>query len=190
MALVLRDLTYLICLSFIDDCIVIGRSFDEHLSNVQTVLQRLKHAKLLLKPKKCCFFQHQVKFLGHIVSKDGVGVDPQKTSVISQWPFPKTVSELRGFLGLCSYYRSFCKGFAEIAAPLSEMLRKGAKVEATERRLKAFQDLKSFLTSAPLLAMPRDQGEWLVDVDASGKSLGVHSGKMAATVLFSLPAEL
>ena len=172
MALVLRDLTYLICLSFIDDCIVIGRSFDEHLSNVQTVLQRLKHAKLLLKPKKCCFFQHQVKFLGHIVSKDGVGVDPQKTSVISQWPFPKTVSELRGFLGLCSYYRSFCKGFAEIAAPLSEMLRKGAKVEATERRLKAFQDLKSFLTSAPLLAMPRDQGEWLVDVDASGKSLG------------------
>ena len=172
MSLVLRDLTYLICLSFIDDCLVIGRSFDEHLTNVETVLQRFEQANLRLKPKKCKFFQHQVNFLGHVVSQDGVGVDPRKTSVIKQWPFPKSISELRGFLGISGYYRAYIPNYSEVAAPLIEMLRKGVKVEATERRLKAFEALKNFLTNPPLLAMPSDEGEWVVDCDASSKSLG------------------
>ena len=79
---------------------------------------------------------------------------------------------------MCSYYRAYCAGFSEVAAPLTEMLRKGQKVEATERRLKAFSDLKKFLTSPPLLAMPRDEGDWVVECDASSKSLGAVCSQM------------
>jgi len=92
------------------------------------------------------------------VSAEGVEVDPKKVQCIESWEFPRTVSELRSYLGLCSYYRSFCPGFATVAAPLTEMLHKGVAVEPTERRLQAFNELKKFLTTAPVLAMPTDDG--------------------------------
>jgi len=172
MALVLRGLTYLTVLCFVDDCIVTGGTFSGHLANVEEVLKRFQKAGLLLKPKKCKFFQKVVSFLGHVVSSEGIAVDSKKTAVIQQWPFPKNLTELRGFLGLTGFYHSYCKNYAEKASPLTEMLRKGMKVKPTERRLKAFNDLKEFLTSPPLLAMPQDSGEWKVEVDASSKSLG------------------
>ena len=117
MALVLRDLTYLTVLSFAHDCVVVGRNFAEHLANVETVLQRFQQAQLLLKPKKCKFFQHEVRFLGHIVSAEGIAVDPQKTAVIQQWPFPKNISELRGFLGLCGFYFLTVKALPRLLHP-------------------------------------------------------------------------
>ena len=89
MALVLRGLTYLTVLCFIDDCIVVGRNFSEHLANVETVLQRFQQAQLLLKPKKCKFFQHEVRFLGHIVSPDGIAVDPPENSCNSTMAISK-----------------------------------------------------------------------------------------------------
>ena len=171
MSLVLHGLTYLCCLVFIDDTIIMGRSFEDHLKNVELVLQRFREAKLRLKPSKCRFFHRRVKFLGHIVSQDGVEVDPQKVEVILSWPFPRNVSELRGFLGLAGYYRAFCPEFSKVAEPLTQMLRKGEPVVVTEQRLKAFNDLKHFLTNPPLLALPRDQGTFVVDCDASGHSV-------------------
>ena len=167
MSLALRGLTYLCCLVFIDDTIVMGRSFDEHLANLGAVLQRFRQAHLKLKPTKCKVFQRRVRFLGHIVSADGIEVDPKKIQCIQSWEFPRNVSELRAFCGLCSYYRAFCPGFATVAAPLTEMLRKGVAVEPNESRLKAFDELKQFLSSAPVLAMPTDEGEYYLDVDAS-----------------------
>jgi len=172
MSMALRGLTYLCCLVFIDDTIVIGRSFDEHLANLQAVLQRFRKANLKLKPAKCRVFQHRVKFLGHIVSKEGIEVDPQKVECIQAWEFPKTVSELRTFLGLCSYYRQYCPGYATIVAPLTEMLRKGVVVEPNDRRLRAFEELEQFLSSAPVLAMPTDEGEFCLDVDSSNFGAG------------------
>jgi len=116
---------------------------------VKEVLKCFQKAGLLLKPTKCKFFQKVVKFLGHVVSSEGIAVDSKKTAVIQQWPFPKNLTELRGFLGLTGFYRSYCKNYSEKASPLTEMLCKGMKVEPTERRLKAFNDLKEFLTSPP-----------------------------------------
>jgi len=158
MALALRGLTYLIALTFVDDVIIVGRNFAEHLKNVETVLQRFKRAQLLLKPKKCSFFQKEVRFLGHVVSAEGIAVDPRKTAVIRQWPFPKNISELRGFLGLCGFYRAYCKGFAEIAAPLTEMLKKTTKVEPNPERLEAFEQLKYFLTTPHFCPCPGTKG--------------------------------
>ena len=107
MSLVLSGLTYLCCLVYIDDTIVLGRTFDEHLANFDTVLQRFRQANLKLKPAKCKIFQRRVLFLGHIVSAEGVEVDLKKVQCIESWEFPRTVSELCSYLGLCSYYRSF-----------------------------------------------------------------------------------
>ena len=115
-------------------------------------------------------FQTRCKFVGHIVSKEGIEVDPAKVGCIVNWQFPRTVSELRSFLGLCSYYRMYIKGFANIADPLTECLRKGVTLSPTPERLAAFEMLKEKLTSAPILAMPRDDLDclYVMDSDASG----------------------
>jgi len=101
------------------------------------------------------------------VSEAGIEVDPTKVACVLSWPFPRSLTELRGFLSLCSYYRKFCPGFSAKAEPLTEMLRKGARVEQTPRRMQAFDDLKQFLTTAPVLAMPNDDGNYVLDVDGS-----------------------
>ena len=122
-----------------------------------------------LKAAKCKRFQERCSFLGYVVSGKGLEADESKIACIINWPFPKTISELRGFLGLCSYYRSFCPGFATIADPLTECLRKGVKLCHTPRRQEAFDRLKQMLTSVPVLAVPRYFSEytWVMDNDAS-----------------------
>jgi len=172
MTLVLYGLTYLCCLVFNDDCIVMSRSFDDHLHHVGLVLQRFRQARLKLKPSKCHLFQRRLKFLGHIVSGQGVEVNPDKVATILAWPFPQNITELRGFLELCNYYRSFCPNFSAVVEPLSEMLHKGVRIEPTERRMAAFNALKAMLTTPPTLAMPNDEGEWVVDVDCSAFAMG------------------
>jgi len=155
---------------------VLGRTFDEAFNNVQEVLNRFRQAKLLLKPNKTKLFQFRVKFLGHIISKNGIEPSEDKTACIRAQLFPRTISELRGFVSLCSYYRAFCPNFAAVAEPLNECLRKGVVLECTERRLQAFNDLKQFITTAPVLSLPRDQCEdcvgegfccFVVDCDSS-----------------------
>ena len=105
MALVLRGLTYLTVLCFVDDCIVTGGTFSEHLANVEEVLKRFQKAGLLLKPTKCQFFQKVVKFLGHVVSSEGIAVDSKKTAVI--W-------------GMESRSRCLCKKFGRDTVPASK----------------------------------------------------------------------
>ncbi|KAF8778512.1 Retrovirus-related Pol polyprotein like [Argiope bruennichi] len=100
----------------------IGKVFEEHLSNLREVFEKLKEAKLKLNPSKCNLFLHEVNYLGHIISADGVRTDPQKVSAVKDWRRPKNVHELRSFLGLCTYYRRFVKGFSSIARPLHTIL--------------------------------------------------------------------
>lgn len=93
--------------------------------------------------------------------------DSDKVNCILAWKFPRSISEIRQFIGLASYYRLFCPNFATVAEPLTEMLRKGAFVQRTEQRQQAFDKLKQFLTTAPVLAMPNDEGDYVLDVDGS-----------------------
>ena len=104
---VLFGLTWKICLVYLDDIIIFSRSFEEHVENLKEVFERLKEANLKLSPKKCHFFKKQVKFLGHIVSENGVSTDPSKIQAVKDWPVPKNVKEVRSFVGLTSYYRKF-----------------------------------------------------------------------------------
>jgi len=170
--LVMSGLTYDICLVYLDDVIVFGKNYEEHQQRLESVLSRLEKANLKLKPSKCCLYQRKVSFLGHIVSKDGVSCDPEKVAAVRDWQTPTCISDVRSFCGLASYYRAFIKGFADLARPLHELTKKGARFEWTVSQQHAFDALKSSLTSAPILASPRDEGLYYLDTDSSNVALG------------------
>jgi len=172
MSLVMRGLIFEKVLVFIDDTLVLGKDFDDHLHNLELVFERFRKSGLKLKPKKCRIFLRRAKFLGHVVSERGVEMDPDKVACIIAWEFPKDVSELRSFMGLASYYRSYIKDFAHIAEPLLEMMRKGCAVVVTDHRLEAFNELKRRLSEAPILGVPQDQGRYILQTDASNFAAG------------------
>jgi hypothetical protein len=136
------------------------------------VLQRFRDAGLKLKPSKCSLLQRSVGFLGHVVSGLGISVDPKKISAVVDWPTPINVKEVRGFLGLCSYYRRFVQGFGNIAAPLNTLTEKNRPFCWTDECRIAFDTLKEALTTAPVLAMPDETGQFILDTDASDLSIG------------------
>lgn len=113
-----------------------------------------------------------MKFLGHVVNEDGVSTDPDKTQVIREWVVPKNVTEVRSFLGLCSYYRKFIKNFASVAKPLHKLTEKGRTFLWTEECDESFRTLKELLTSPPILAYPDRTGLFVLDTDASESGLG------------------
>ena len=122
---VLRGLQWEKCLVYLDDIIIHGHDFQTALDNLRAVFDRIGAANLKLKPKKCNFFQKRVAFLGHVVTPEGVACDPAKTEAVSNWLTPQTVTEVKSFLGLASYYRRFINGFATIASPLTALTEKG-----------------------------------------------------------------
>jgi hypothetical protein len=121
---VLRGLQWKSLVLYLDDVVIFGNSFDQHLERLEQVFQRLRVAGLKLKPKKCAFFQREVAFLGHVVNGEGVHTDPEKVRKIAEWPVPKNVHDIRVFTGLTSYYRAFIPEYAKRAACLHDLTRK------------------------------------------------------------------
>jgi len=172
MDFVLCGLTYSTCLVYLDDIIVFSRDFDTHVQRLQEVLDKLRAVNLKLHPKKCSLFQRKVSFLGHVLSEAGIEVQKDKVAAVRDWPTPQNLSGLRLFLGLCSYYRRFIQGFADLAAPLHALQRKQARFIWTEEQGDAFSQLKERLMSASVLGMPTDEGTFYLDADASDVGLG------------------
>ena len=176
--LVLAGLVWKTCLVYIDDIILMSETVEQMVERLDEIFGRLRNANLKLKPSKCKVFQTEVIFLGHRVGPDGkLGPDPEKVRAVQEWPVPTNVTEVRAFVALAAYYRKFQAHFSDIAAPLYELTRKGEKFEWTERRQQAFEQLKQALVSAPVLALPRDEGDWLVDVDCSDWASGGYFNK-------------
>ncbi|UYV75275.1 K02A2.6-like [Cordylochernes scorpioides] len=170
--LVLKGLTWKTCLVYLDDIMVMGRTFEEHLRNLQEVFDRFRANNLTLNPKKCQLFQKSVKFLGHIVSTEGIRTSEDKIFAIKNWPEPGDKHELRSFLGLCTYYRRFVEGYADIAVPLHRLTEARASFHWNEECEKAFRALKRSLCSNPILAYPQPGTNFILDTDASNLGIG------------------
>ena len=169
---VLRGLSPLLCLVYLDDIIIFSKSFEEHLQHTIAVLTALREAGLKIKPKKCHLLCIEVKFLGHVVSADGVATDPEKLQAVRDWPVPCSQKSLQSFLGFASYYRRFVSGFSQIAGPLFELLKKSKSFAWEEPHDSAFNHLKKALSEAPVLAFPDFSKPFVVDTDASTSGVG------------------
>ncbi|GFQ71956.1 retrovirus-related Pol polyprotein from transposon 17.6 [Trichonephila clavata] len=172
METVIGGLSYEACLVYLDDIIIVGRSFEEHLNNIRRVLQKLKEANLELSPSKCHLFRREVTYLGQIISLEGVRTDPDKIWAVKNWKNPTDVHQLRNFLGLCTYYQKFVKDFSTIARSLHKLTEANQKFIWTDECNNAFNKLKDELTSAPILAYPETGKQFILDTDASHESIG------------------
>ena len=184
---VFRDDIFKVLLVYLDDILVYSKTVDEHLERLELVLSKLHQHGLKLEPKKCQFFKRKVNFLGHEISSAGIATDQEKVRAVTNWPVPTTVKDVRSFLGFCSYYRRFVKGFAQIAKPLHQLVadcepgpqRKRKKTTSVERPWaedeklqRAFDQLKTALTTAPVLGYADYNLPFVLETDALNDGLG------------------
>lgn len=169
---VLRGLHWKSVLIYLDDIVIFSSTVSQHLDRLELVLQRLEAANLKLKPSKCELFKREVKYLGHVVSADGVKTDPEKIEAIKNWPTPSNTTEVRAFLGTGSYYRRFVQGFADVARPLNVLTGKNVPFEWNDDTEDAFQTIKRKLIESPVLGYPDPNLPYILDTDASNEAMG------------------
>lgn len=169
---VLAGLKWQTCLVYLDDVVIFACTFKEHLRRLRAVLEALKTAGLTLNPKKCRFAYDQLKFLGHVVSNEGVRADPEKTAAVSTFPRPSDKKAIRRFLGLCAYYRRFIRNFSHIAAPLTHLTKEDVPFEWKREQQQAFEGLKEALQTTPVLGHFDQEATTEIHTDASNKGLG------------------
>ena len=135
---------------FIDDILVYSKNEEEHKEHLRLVLEKLREHQLYAKFSKCEFWLKEVGFLGHVISGEGIAVDPTKVVTVTNWDAPTTVREIQSFLGLAGYYRRFIENFSKIAKPMTELLKKVTKFKWTEECEASFQELKKCLVTSPV----------------------------------------
>ncbi|KAK1620599.1 hypothetical protein QYE76_026116, partial [Lolium multiflorum] len=157
---------------FIDDILIYSKDKEEHAKHLKIVLQTLREHQLYAKFSKCKFWLDSVEFLGHVITKEGIAVNPSKVQSVLEWKSPKNAKEIRGFLGMAGYYRRFIEGFSKIAGPMTKLLKKNTPFVWTDECEASFQTLKDKLTTAPVLAVPEPGKDYTVYCDASKNGLG------------------
>ena len=157
---------------FIDDILIYSKTEEEHREHLRLVLELLKKEQLYAKFSKCDFWIKSVQFLGHVVSSQGIHVDPAKIAAIKNWEVPKSATQIRQFLGLAGYYRRFIENFSIIAKPLTMLTHKDKKFKWLKEHEAAFQMLKEKLTTAPILSLPEGSEGFAIYSDASFQGYG------------------
>lgn len=169
---VLSGLVWDRCIVYMDDIIVFGKSFDEHNSNLEKVLQRIIQANLKLNTSKCEFANDDIIYLGHRITKNGIAVDPSKVMVIDRIETPTNRQKVRRFLGMATYYKRFIENFSQIAAPLTKLTSVKEDFQWSQEAQHSFDTIKTALKSAPLLASPDYSQPFQIATDASKHGLG------------------
>lgn len=172
MCKVLKDLNFKVALIYIDDVLVYSKNFSQHLSHLQQLFDHLRSAYLKLHPAKCAFATKSIKYLGHIVSKDGVRVNPENVEKVKNFKRPTNAKQVRSFLGLTNFYRRFVPGYAKIAGPLNRLLKKDQRFKWTSEAQSAFDTLKVKLTEAPILSYPKFDLPFILTIDSSDYAIG------------------
>jgi len=169
---------------YIDDILIYSDSLEEHVEHLWKVFQRLRENKLYAKFEKCEFGVTEVDFLGHRITQEGLKMDDHKVKAIMDWEPPKLVPTLKSFLGLASYYRKFIKNFAQIAAPLTILLKKSTVTYESEGACnEAFETLKGILVKKPVLKLLDFDKDFEIHFDASDFAIGgilVQEGRPVA----------
>ncbi|XP_073024343.1 uncharacterized protein [Primulina eburnea] len=171
---------------FIDDILIYSKSKKEHEKHLTLVLQTLREAQLYAKFSKCEFWLDRVLFLGHVISAQGVSVDPSKVEAVINWPKPTNVSEIRSFLGLAGYYRRFIEGFSRIASPMTQLTQKDRRFVWIAECESSFRTLKEKLTTSPVLALPSGSGGFVYQPGRMNQVADALSRKVQAKMLTSL----
>lgn len=167
---ILKDLPFVIV--YIDDIVVFSKYITAHVHHVSAVIERLNDNNLRLRLEKCSFAALEVKLLGHLISGDGIRVDPDKVAWVSQIPRPTSGPQVASFLGLANYFRKFLPSFSSVAAPLETLRCKKGPVSLSATQVEAFETLKKLLANAPLLSFPHWDEPFTVATDASTRGLG------------------
>jgi len=157
---------------YVDDILIYSKNLNEHLDHLLNVLSVLRSEQLYANLKKCPFCMEKIVFLGYVVTAQGIEMDEEKVKAIRDWPTPESVSEVRSFHGLASFYRRFVKDFITIAAPLTEIVKKSVGFKWNDEQDEAFNLLKDKLCSALVLALPDFTRAFEVECDASGIGIG------------------
>jgi hypothetical protein len=169
---VFRDYLDKFVIVFLDDILVYSKSEEEHEQHLRMVLEVPREHQLYSKLRKCLFYQEQIHYLGHVISKDGIVVDSEKIEAITEWSAPKNMTEVRSFMGLAGYYRRFIAGFSRIAHPITSLQKKEKKFQWREDCEKRFQQLKQLLTSAPILRIADPNKDFVVCTNVCNEGLG------------------
>jgi hypothetical protein len=168
---------------FINDILVYSRSEEEHEGHLRLVLQKPQDHKLYAKLSKCEFWLKQVAFLGYVISKGGISIDPSKFQDVLSWKAPMSVTDILSFLGLAGYYQRFIEGFSKISKPMTELLEKDKKFEWMPACEASFQEFKKRLMTTPILVIPDMEKSFSIYCDASGQELGcvlMQDGRVVA----------
>lgn len=163
---------------YVDDILIVAETVEQMLRLLREVANRLNQAQLTINLKKSIFFAEEVKYVGYVWSRNGVKADPEKIAVMSEYPRPKNIRELRRYLGMTGYYRRLIRNYSGMAAPLTDMLRRETnKIEWTEARIEAFEALRKAMSSAPVVATPDFDAEFTLQCDASDVAAGAALGQ-------------
>ncbi len=174
---------------FVDDLNVHNKDWVEHLRHLDSVFFKLREVNLKLNPRKCCFVAKSITFLGHVVNHEGTKPDPGKIDAVIHFPVPKTVTDVRSFLGLTGYYRNYVRGYSQLAVPLFELTRKDVAFVWDLGCQRAFDALKEALVPTPILIRPDFKKPFCLDVDWSPKGVGAilsqREGRMEKVLAYA-----
>lgn len=156
---------------YLDDILIYSETAAEHAEHLRLVFEKLRQSKFYAKASKCEFFKQELKFVGHLVTANGIAVDPEKVKAVTDWPVPRNKTELLGFLGLANWCRRFIRRFAHLAAPMTELLA-NVPFRWGERQQQSFEALKKALVSAPVMKTPDVFKPMTMYTDASKDAIG------------------
>jgi hypothetical protein len=159
-------------LVFMDDILIYSPTLSEHTQHLHQVFEILQENNFFVKESKCVFGQQELEYLGHLITANGVATEPSKIVVVTNWPVPSTIKQLRGFLGLTGYYRRFIQHYGMISAPLTTLLKKRVPFVWTTQAQEAFLLLKQALIQSLALAVPDFRQPFIIETDASDCGFG------------------
>lgn len=170
---VLHDFINNICVVYLDDILIFSTSLQEHITSLRKIFGRLSEYNLKVQIDKCNFFKRESEYLGHLITTDGIKPNPNKIEVIGKIPIPKTVKQIRSFLGLTGFYRKFIKDYSQVALPMISGLKKGSRINVNDTQyIDSFNKLKKIICTCPVLAYPNFNKIFVLTTDASNAALG------------------